>query len=433
MPTLPAILALLEPVTPLRPAFAAPMDPRIWLPAHALQAGGLITLAAFFLADRWSRRDAFFGLAAAVAALVGLRHVAGMGEVTGLLDPILARRIITGLAAVIMGVLIRAVAQVVPGLSARGQAVATLLLVPGLLRCLLLPLDAPGSILLNGASLLVYLGCLAWMGRAMLRGAREGDEASRRMLAALLLSLVPIAVEVSVVATGRRFPISGLFGLVLAVALGNTRHALVTRKLREEAEAARRESAAWRGLMPGLTWRGAEPSPMMETLFGAAWKERLADRMEGLDGVVYDVRRVGAGEGEEVGLVQPRGEAAPVSAGFLSGWTVAVALEDAAERGRLADCLKAWGAEVLAWGPLLPEAGPYPAFLLWGHDPSAVAAWRGGDPARRRTRWIQAGGAGVAGPHRRLDLPVAPGALREALQDLLRPGEPDSGKVKVEG
>lgn len=426
-----ATLAQLGLAGPLR-SYAAPMDPAVWVPAHALQAGGLLTLAAFFLGDRWSRKDRFFTYAAAVAALTGLRHVAGLGEVMGLLDPVLARRVITGLAAIILAVLIRAVAQVVPGLSRRGQAFAMALLAPGLLRCLLLPMDAPWSLRLHDAGLLVFLGCLAWMGRAMVRGAREGDEASRRMLAALLLSLVPIAVEVAVVATGRRFPISGLFGLILAVALGQTRHAMVTRRLREEAEAARRESEAWRGLMPGLTWRGAEGSPMMETLFGRAWRSALGDRMVGLDGVAYDLRWTRLDDGGEVGLVQPRADVAPEAAGFLAGWTVALALDGKPAGAPMAAWLREWGARVEVWSGEPPRQGPYPAFILWGGDPAVFAAWRREEPARRKTRWIQVGGPEVAGPHQRLEASAGPDALREALQALLRPVEHDSGKVKVE-
>lgn len=431
--TLPiAILALLDPAAPLRGSYAAPMDPAVWLPAHALQAGGLLTLAAFFLGDRWSRRDRFFTYAAAVAALTGLRHVAGMGEAMGLLDPVFARRIITGLAAIILAVLIQAVAQVVPGLSRRGQVIAMALLAPGFLRCLLLPMDAPWSLLIHDAGLVVFLGCLAWMGRAMLQGAREGDAASRHMLAALLLSLVPIAVEIAVVASGQRFPISGLFGLILAVALGHTRHAMVTRKLREEAVSAQRESAAWRGLMPGLSWRSAEGSPMMDTLFGPDWRGALRDRMLGLDGVTYDVRWTRLGEGAEVGLVQPRGDAAPEGAGFLTGWTVALAVDPRPQAAPMAEWLRDWGAQVETWNGEPPRQGPYPAFILWGGDPATLAAWRREDPARRKTRWVQVGGPEVAGPHQRIEATAGPEALREALQELLRPVEQDSGKVKLE-
>ncbi|MBK8725535.1 MAG: hypothetical protein IPL96_05625 [Holophagaceae bacterium] len=186
----------------------------MWLPAHA-PGGASPRLAAFFPGDRAGtashpRRRG--------AALTGPRHVAARAR-PGLLDLAFARRDHPGCRHH-LAVLIQAVGAggpAAPGLPA--------LLAPGFLRCLLLPMDAPWSLLIHDAGLVVFLGCLAWMGRAMLRGAREGDAASRHMLAALLLSLVPIAVEIAVVASGHRFPISGLFGLILAVALGHTRHA----------------------------------------------------------------------------------------------------------------------------------------------------------------------------------------------------------------
>ena len=99
----------------------------------------------------------------------------------------------------------------------------------------------------------------------------------------------------------------------------------------------------------------------------------------------------------------------------MSGWTVGLGMDDAAESSRIQLLLQSWGADLQLWGTVPPREGPYPSVLLWAREPSILTVWREGDLLRRRPRWIQIGGPITGGPHARLE----PGASDRDIQHTL--------------
>jgi hypothetical protein len=120
-----------------------------------------------------------------------------------------------------------------------------------------------------------------------------------------------------------------------------------------------------------------------------------------------------------VGYLETTTETLPGVDRFLSGWTVAVGIEEGPEGRELLRNLEAWGAEVQLWGAVPPREGPYPSLLLWAREPSILSVWREDDLHRRRCRWVQLGGISTEGPHARLERPLQEQALVETLRGMV--------------
>jgi hypothetical protein len=158
---------------------------------------------------------------------------------------------------------------------------------------------------------------------------------------------------------------------------------------------------------------------MMDGLFGTTWAARIKAAPEaplvGSDGAIYRIRSRTLHHQERIGWYERDEETQAGNQGFLSGWTVALGIDDEAENARLRALLRSWGAEVQVWGTVPPREGPFPSVLLWAREPSILSVWRENDLLRRRPRWVQIGGPTTVGPHARLE----PGAPDLSIQNIL--------------
>lgn len=395
------------------------MTPLPILTLDALQAGGLLALAATFGADALHRRDRLMGWLALACLLISLRHGTAILDIGQILPMTTADRVESVLASLGYLAMIRALLLVFPSFYPRhtflGMFIAIL---PNLARCAFFPLEGPTGRLLHLLTVLGYFAGGALTILAMIRAHRVGDPFERRLLGGLLATMLPAGVEAILrVGFDVQLRISGVGMMLMAISLGTSWLWVLTHDLHSRLRSVESEAAAWRGLLPGSTWHTEEDSPLMEGLFGPDWMERLDDRMTGGDGASYHIHRAQTEEGAALGWLEARRENDPRS--FLRGWTVALGLDEGEEFLRIQGWLRGWGAHVEPWGTVPPREGPFPSILVWLREPSILAVWRESDMARRRCRWVQVGGPRIEGPHVRLDRPLEEEPLRMALQQLV--------------
>ncbi len=390
-----------------------------WLTLDALQAGGLIALAAAFSADALHRRDRMTGWLGFACLLIALRHGVGILDAAQIVPLGTADRLQSVLGSLGYGAMICALTLVFPSFYPRRMVLWIALgILPNLVRCAFLPLE---SILARGLHLATFATYLTGCGVTLLvlvRAQRVGDPFGRRLLGGLLVTMIPVVVEIYFrVVLDVHLRISGIGIMLMAISLGASWLWVLTYDLHDRLERVEAEAAAWRGLLPGATWHTDEESPLMEDLFGSDWTGHLEERMLGRDGFSYLVHRVQTEDRTALGWLEVRRE--NDSRSFLRGWTVALGMDEGEAFRRVRDWLQAWGAQVEPWGTVPPREGPFPSVLLWLREPSILSVWRETDLARRRCRWIQVGGPRVEGPHVRLDPPLEEEALRGALQRLI--------------
>ena len=398
---------------------AQPMNLFPWLTLDALQVGGLLALAAAFGADGLHRRDRMTSWLGLACLLIALRHCVGLLDVAQIIPLTAADRLQSALASLGFTAMMFALTLVFPSFFPRRMAFWLFFgIVPNLFRCAFLPLEAPLSRVFYFMAMGVYLVGCGLTVIAMVRARRAWDPFGHRVLGGLLVTMIPIGVEIYLrVVYGISFRISGIGVMLMAVSLGASWLWVLTHDLHERLGRVEQEAAAWRGLLPGTTWHTEEDSILMAELFGADWAAHLDDRMIGNDGCTYQIHRVQNEDGTVLGWLEIRRENDPRS--FLRGWTVASGMDEGAESGRVLGWLESWGAHVETWGTVPPREGPFPSVLLWLREPSILSVWRENDLARRRCRWIQVGGPRIEGPHVRLDKPLDEEALRAALQRLV--------------
>jgi hypothetical protein len=392
-----------------------------WLPLDALQAGALFALALGYLADAAARRDRLMGWLGLTCVIIGIRHgVMVMAaeealslQLTDRLQSLCASIGFFGLACAFRVVFPR---QFTP----RAVALLALGMAPNLVRNLTLPRDIPAEHVLHQITNAAYVLGAAFICLASWRASQEGSPMARRLLWGIVGLCVPVVVEAGALTLfGAKIRLSGLALMILAIAIGGSWLHLTMQGQREQLERCREETKAWRSLVPGPTWHSAEPSLLMESLFGLDWPRRLEDRMESGDGSAFELHRVGLSGGASLGWIETRVDTLPGTARFLTGWTVALGMDDGPAFEQARAWLESWGAEVAAWGTVPPREGPYPSFLVWAREPSILAVWREDALDRRRPRWIQVGGPQTEGPHARLEKPLDEISLRLALQRLL--------------
>jgi len=395
------------------------MTPLPMLTLDALQAGGLLALAAAFGADGLHRRDRMMGWLALACLLISLRHGAGILDGAQIIPLTTADRLQSVLASLGYLAMIRTLLLVFPSFYPRhALAGMSLCMLPNLARCAFLPLASPLAQLLHLFTILAYFGGCGLTILAMIRAHRVGDPFGHRLLGGLLATMVPAAVEAVLrVGFGIQLRISGIGIMLMAISLGVSWLWVLTYDLHARLRKVEVEAAAWRGLLPGSSWHTDEESPLMEGLFGPDWMRRLDDRMTGQDGASYHIHRAQTEDGAALGWLEARRENDPRS--FLRGWTVALGLDEGDEFTKIHGWLRAWGAHVEPWGTVPPREGPFPSVLVWLREPSILAVWRESDMARRRCRWVQVGGPRIEGPHVRLDRPLEEESLRMALQQLV--------------
>lgn len=397
----------------------SPMNFSFWIVLDALQAGGLLALAATFGADGLHRRDRMMGWLALACLLISLRHGVGILDSAQVLPLTTVDRLQSLLASLGYLAMLRSLLMVFPSFyPARTLTWMLLGLLPNLARCALLPLESTPARMLHLLTVMVYFAGCGLTILAMVRAHRAGDPFGRRLLGGLLATMVPAAVE-AILRVGFDFQlrISGVGIMLMAISLGASWLWVLTYDLHARLRMVEGEASGWRGLLPGSTWHTEEDSPLLEGLFGADWRSRLEDRMVGKDGVDYHLHCTRMEGGEALGWLEVRQENDPRS--FLSGWTVALGVEEGEEGQRIQSWLKAWGAHVEAWGTVPPREGPFPSLLVWLREPSILAVWRESDMARRRCRWVQVGGPRIEGPHVRLERPLEEEVLRLSLQQLV--------------
>lgn len=397
------------------------MHPYFWSMMDALQAGALMVLTLVYLADALVRRDRAMGWLSLTCALIGLRHlVLGLGELhlypAGLDD-----RLQSSFASLGFIALVSSFRCIFPKhLPARLPLAVGLAMVPNFIRNLAVPRASAWDAPLHHVANLGYVVFSLWLLAAVYRARRDADPMAQRLFVGMVVIFLPVFAEVGALTFFKlKVPLSGFSLVLLATFLGASWQWFIAHSLREELDAAHAESAAWRRLVPRKTWRTGEASDLMAARFGAQWPQRLMDRMQDGEGQKYIVHREALSSGEQLGWLEPYEETLPGTGGFLSGWEIALGLDDTEEATRLTRLLRAWGAEVQAWGTVPPREGPFPSILLWGREPSILSVWREDSHARRLPRWVQLGGPSTEGPHARLDLPLQEGRLQELLQALV--------------
>jgi len=306
----------------------------------------------------------------------------------------------------------------------RFPAWIALALVPNFIRNVWLPNPSFWDTWIHHQANVVYLvGCgmlIYWT----LRARHDGDPMGRRLFLGFIGVTIPVVVEVVALSVfNTKVRLSGFSLVFLAMAIGTSWQSLMVRAMEARIHKAETELEAWRSLVPGSVFRTDRPSPLMEGLFGSTWPERIKANPDapliGTDGMTYRVESRPLHHQERLGWFERDEDTQPGTAGFLSGWTVGLGMDDAAEHARILALLQAWGAEVRSWGTVPPREGPYPSVLLWAREPSILSVWRESDLQRRRSRWIQIGGPITDGPHVRLEPGMPAERLRDTLEHLL--------------
>jgi hypothetical protein len=392
-----------------------------WSLLDALQAGALAALFISSGMEAILRRDRMMGWLALTCLLVGLRHLVLALGTLPTMNPDLVDRAQSLLAAFGFIALCATLSELFPThVPRRFPGWMALGLIPNFIRNLLLP--HPGfwdTWSHNAANLAYLLGCgfiISWT----LRARQDGDQMGKRLFPGFLILTLPVVVEIAAFSLfDLKLRLSGFSLMILAMIILNSWQWLVVNTMEFRIHRMENEVERWKSLVPGSTFRTDQPSPAMDGLFGADWPDQIRanpfEPLVGSDGIHYRVRSRILYHQERVGCYERQEEAPPGRQGFMSGWTVGLGLDDAAESARIQMLLRSWGAEVQLWGTVPPREGPYPSVLLWAREPSILAVWREGDLPRRRPRWIQIGGPLTGSPHARLE----PGASDLDIQHTL--------------
>jgi hypothetical protein len=401
------------------------MQVLVWPFLDALQTGALLTLFIGFGTDALSRRDGLMGWLSLTCLLVGLRHALLAWSDLPFLNPDLVDRAQSLLVAFGFITLCKALTHLFPRqVSPNFPLWITLGMLPNFLRNLVLPHPGFADTWLHHAANLTYLvgcGCiLAWT----LRARQEGDPMGHRLFLGFLGLTLPVVVEIAALSLfDLKVRLSGFSLVILAMSIGTSWQWLVVKALESHIQRAETEAELWRTLVPGPAFCTDQPSAPMENLFGSAWSAQVKAHPEapllGADGGTYRLRTRLHHQQERLGWCEREDDSQPGARGFLSGWTVGLGMDDAATSTRLQGLLRAWGAEVQAWGTVPPREGPYPSILLWAREPSILTVWRESDLLRRRPRWVQIGGPETEGPHARLAPSPSEDSLRRTLEELL--------------
>jgi hypothetical protein len=293
-------------------------------------------------------------------------------------------------------------------------------MVPNFIRCAFVPTHHPFDAALRLTTHTAYLaGCFIALA-SVARARKAGDPMGRRFLGGLLITIAPVLVELaSLLFFDVQLHLTGLAMMFMAISIGISWLWVITQNLHQRLHCLERDIVAWRNLLPGSTWHTEEKSELMEDLFGADWPTHLQDRMMDRTGTPYLLHSMPLEPEGALGWIETNSETLPGAGAFMAGWCVAVGMDEGEDCDQLLQWLESWGAQVQHWGTVPPREGPYPSLLIWAREPSILSVWREDGPGRRKSRWIQIGGADIEGPHVRLDRPVEPGALRQALQRLL--------------
>lgn len=392
-----------------------------WLTLDALQAGALLALAATFGADALHRRDRMMGWLAACCLLIAFRHGVGVLDLARVLPAEEGDRFQSVLGTFGFMALARALTLIFPSFYPRSfLRVFMAGAAPNLIRCAALPLEGLTAKVFHVLTLGTYLwacGVTVWV---LFRAHRSRDPLGVRLLAGLIVTMIPVVVEILArLVYGLSIRVSGVSIMLMAITVGVSWVWVQTLDLQSRRDALEAEVEAWRGFLPGATWRSGEGSALLDGLLGSAWRSRAGERLLARDGRLYTLRSASLPDGAQVGWLEPLHRVSGQASPFLQGWTVGVGLEDPEEADRVRAWLEAWGGQVEVWGTVPPREGPFPSLLLWGREPSILAVWREYDLVRRRCRWIQVGGHAGEGPHARVERPLEAEALRSALQGLL--------------
>lgn len=396
-----------------------------WPLLDALQTGALAALFISFGMDAFSRRDRMMGWLALTCLLVGLRHTVLALGAQPAISPDLVDRAQSLLVAFGFIALCVALTELFPHhIPKRFPGWVALAMVPNYLRNLVLPHPSLADTWLHHASNLVYLVACGFIITWTLRARQDGDPMGRRLFLGFLGVTIPVVLEIAAFSLfNLKIRLSGFSLVILAMAIGTSWQWLVVNAMESRIRRAETEVEVWRSLVPGNAFRTDRPSPLMEGLFGAAWADRVKSSpdapMVGANGVNYRIRSRTLHHQERLGWYERDEDTQPGYHGFLSGWTVGLGVDDAAENTRLKALLRSWGADVQTWGTIPPREGPYPSVLLWAREPSILSVWREDDLLRRRPRWVQIGGPITEGPHARLEPGAPEDGLRRTLEELL--------------
>lgn len=396
------------------------MSPLPWTILNAIQLGVLLVLTLSYGVEAFRQRHAAFGLLVLGALFLGIRHLTLVFAPLYGLDAALVDRMQSPFALAGFVVSIHALGLLTTSAFPHwlNRLTYTVLLL-NILRALLL---SPGSNL-DRWSLRIVLLCILAVSLGttlrLLRSAFGGDRIANSLGTGFVAGIFTVIAEVGIrLVTGHSVPMGGFAYMLLSLSMVSTWISLRNLDLLEHAETAERESAGWRALLPGPSYRLQEASPYMENTFGSDWSTHLQDRMERSDRS-YRIHRAFPGAPFDQGWVEELPYAHSPHLALLQGWSVGLGLDDRDDPDGIQRLLEDWGARVQRWGILPPRQGPFPSLLLWSREPSILAVWREDELSRRRCRWIQVGGAAIEGPHARLERPLDPQALHEALQKLL--------------
>jgi hypothetical protein len=396
-----------------------------WPFLDALQTGALTALFVSFGTDALSRRDRVMGWMALTCLLVGVRHGVLAAGTLPSLNPDLVDRAQSLLVAFGFITLCTALSHLFPRhIPRRFPGWIALAMIPNYVRNLALPHPGPAEVWTHHAYNLTYLvgcGCIIYW---TLRARQDGDPLGRRLFLGFLGLTLPVVVEIAALSLfNLKIRLSGFSLVILAMAVGTSWQWLVVHAMEARIQRAETEVEVWRSLVPGNAFRTDRPSELMESLFGGGWAQRVREcpdlPLVALDGVPYRLRTRLLHHHERLGWYERDGETQPGTRGFLSGWAVALGMDDPVASARVQGWLTEWGAEVRLWGTMPPREGPYPSVLIWAREPSILAVWREDDFLRRRPRWVQVGGPATEGPHARLDGEPDEARLRSILQNLL--------------
>ncbi len=373
-----------------------------WPFLDALQAGALLMLFVGFGSEGLARRDRIMAWLALTCLLVALRHgLLALGTLHGINPDLLDRGQSLLIAAgflCLCASLKHLFPDQVPG---HFPGWMTIALAPNYLRNLVFThpsLADTWSHQLSNAAFLLGCGCiLTWIFQAR----QLGNPMARRLFLAFMAAALLAVVELLAFSLfNLKIRLSGFSLVILALAMGTSWQWLLIRSMETRIHRVRKEAEAWQSLFPGNTFRTDRPSPLLENLLGQGWADQVKAQPEGVllgtDGFPYRVRSRILHQDERLGWVEREDETQPGAGGFLSGWSMALGMDDLAQRTRLQALLEGWGAQVTLWGTVPPREGPFPSVLIWGREPSILAVWREHDLQRRRpagSRW--------AGPPRR--------------------------------